>query len=429
VVNGAHSHDEHLHGEYATVEELAALAARVEALEEDPEPPDPPVDGGAVPADATRQDIIDRYTRGTRRFLHTHDWVGKGPLPGLDGIEHIGTPVRQGAEVAVTASGVSVYARTAIVDRRPKLTSAPNTPVITPVSGRTIGVVLQGFEITGNSTHNLQDGVVNAARFERLAVTENHIHDNEGTAVRMGFGAVVNGNLIHHNEHLGIGGVNMGGSPMIVANELHHNTQGHDNYLWEGGELKVVLGNTNPHGLITQNYVHDGAIGLWEDIDANWHMQSNYVTNMEIIGMFIEAGRAPQDGPIRIVDNVGERNGYVGHPKVWDLMEASICLAEVDSVLVSGNRIHMASSRERGISLKQQKRTDHYAARGWLYTDHITIEGNTITRSAENSRRHIQFGDDTAGKSPDNGFIPYYLGNRWNDDVPASERATIKVVS
>lgn len=343
-----------------------------------------------------------------------------GPIPVIDGATYRGNvQVRSSDAEFTTPSGDLVQGREAVRPATPStLTRSGTGPMfVNPASGRRRDVTIEGFEITGvKPADNLQHpGVVDLSFIDDAVVRGNWIHHNRGTAVRVGTRCKVQHNLLHDSEHLAIGGLARGIE--ISGNECWGNTTGHENFNWESGAIKVVLGD----GEIHHNYVHDElAHGIWTDIDAHYNVRSNVVLDNRGPGLMIAELTLP-GSLIHIEDNVARGNGHRGWANQWEVMRAQLLLAAGAGIRVFGNEFEQTGPGQYGISIVQQFRTHEGR---YCYCDDIVIAGNKVIRSA-GDRNRLGTYDDTCGRTSPADFIPCYLRNHNDASVPASRRASL----
>ncbi len=447
MTSGAHEHPElaradhvhpapdphaHVHAAYAGLDELRSLAGRVAVLEVGNEPgesgdteppPDPPSEpppppdedeGVLVPEGAGHAWFLQYPDAPVFRF----DRPFSGTVPVIDGATYRGNvEVRSSDEEFSTPSGDLVQGRIAVTPATPsRLTHEGRGPLfVNPAAGRRSDVTIEGFEITGVRTHELQHGVLDLAWIDDAVLRGNWIHDNGGTAVRIGQRCKVRDNLFHGSEHLAIGG--LAPDVDVSRNECWGNTTGHTRFNWESGAIKLVLGS----GEIHHNYVHDElAHGIWTDIDAYYDVRSNVVLNNRGPGLMIAELTLP-GSLIHIEDNVARGNGHTGWANQWSVMRAQLLLAAGAGIRVHGNEFEQTGPGQHGISIVQQFRRHRNR---YCYCDDIVVAGNKVTR-ASGDRNRLGTYDDTCGRTSPSDFVPCYLRN-WNrSDVPASRRASL----
>jgi hypothetical protein len=240
-------------------------------------------------------------------------------------------------------------------------------------------------------------------------IVDNEVRNNSGVGICGGGGAIVRGNVVHHQGQMGLCGQHRGGTYQnnTVA---YNNTDGFLVY-WEAGGSKWV-GTT---GLTVRgNYVHHNVgMGLWSDIE---NFRTRYVNNRIVrnqgLGIVHEIS---YDAVIR--DNFVARNGEFTYAA---LDGAGIMIVSSPNVEVFDNTV---IDNLDGIALKQHS-TDT-GAHGPFVVENAFVHDNVILM-CEGETGGIQdpVDDDEIFTSRNNRFDrnTYMLGSgqdrwwRWMDD-------------
>lgn len=210
-----------------------------------------------------------------------------------------------------------------------------------------------------------QTGAIQAAGASGWIVEDNEIRLNHSYGLRIGPEMLVRNNNVHHNGHLGIGGI--GSDALIEGNEIAYNHTGGFSEEWEAGGLKIVLSDGV---VIRDNWVHHNqGRGLWSDIDViNLVIADNLVEWNSRAGITHEIGHSA-----RIINNIARNNGLGFDVWLWG---AQILVQNSSDVEVSGNQVTVSASGGNGITIVNQDRGS--GDRGPYVSNRVSITGNTI---------------------------------------------------
>ena len=214
-------------------------------------------------------------------------------------------------------------------------------------------VATTAFEATGDSVtiSNLiiekyanlaQSGAIHADSRKGWVISDNEVRWNHGMGIRIGPGARVTGNNVHHNGQLGIGG--SGANILIERNEIAYNNTLRFDPNWEAGGTKFV----STTGLtVRDNFVHHNAgPGLWTDTDnLDTLYEGNTCEDNDRMGIVHEIS---YDAVIR--NNKVRRNGFAFPDWIWG---SGILIAASPNVEVHGN---VVEDNADGIGAVQQRR-------------------------------------------------------------------------
>jgi parallel beta-helix repeat protein len=186
--------------------------------------------------------------------------------------------------------------------------------VVVGVSGaRLEGLVIRNyFGGSGSSTSGCCGVAIETQGSSGLAVIDNEIAANTGAGLKIGNGATVRGNWLHHNGWLGaVCGGGVGSNAVVDSNEVsYNNTRGIDPN-WGAGGIKCVLtSNLTFRG----NFVHHNAgHGLWcDNCNATTYYLGNRVEDNTFNGIYHEVSAdAVIDG------NRLARNGSSNRGGIW----------------------------------------------------------------------------------------------------------------
>ena len=377
------------------------------------EPPDEPVnDVVLVPDDYTDQFFIDN-ANDEPTFQFKPGIITK-PILALPDCHYRGETSIVSSDDEFTLPNGDVVVGRKVEQSLTKITDVTSIFKLQSTE-RIPGVTFEGFEITncGNpGSQWYQKSAINLKLLTGASLINNWIHDNHGTGVRVGKDCQVFGNLIHGMGHIGIGGLASGIE--VARNEWFNNAKAHNNWNWETGGSKVVLGN----GVFHHNYAHDEIINFWSDINAYYNYDSNVGINARGPGMMIELTKP--GSTIEITNNLLRGNGRQGWGNLWEVMRAQLLIASAAGVRAHGNLLEQNGPGQYGVSIVEQRRKYNGV---YYYNDDIAITGNTIRRF-DSDRNRVGVYDDTGSKSELDGFIRNYSRNWNNSNVDPSRRAT-----
>jgi hypothetical protein len=187
-----------------------------------------------------------------------------------------------------------------------------------------------------------QTGAIQAAGRTGWVVAGNEVRWNHGEGIRVGSGAQVRQNNVHHNGQLGIAG--LGDAILVADNEIAYNNAAKYFQRWESGGAKFI-GTTNL--IVRGNFAHhnDGP-GLWSDMEClNTLYENNVTQDNQLMGILHEISYAAV-----IRNNIVKRNGF-GLPD-W-IAGSGILIAASSDVEVYGN---LVDGNADGIGGMQQNR-------------------------------------------------------------------------
>ncbi len=244
-------------------------------------------------------------------------------------------------------------------------------------TGKTVetSVLAEAFSPTANNVtinglivekyaSGAQYGPINAENMSGWTVSNNEVRWNHGGGIRVGPGAKILTNHVHHNSEIGIVGV--GDDVLVDGNEIDHNNTAHFEIEWEAGGTKFA--NTD-RLIVRNNYSHDNrGPGLWTDIN-NIHTlyDNNRVEDNFWAGILHEISFDAV-----ISNNTVRRNG-LGKPSwVWG---AGILVSASSNVEVFGNTLQ---DNAGGITGAQQNRPDSPSTIGPHLVTNLYVHDNTI---------------------------------------------------
>jgi hypothetical protein len=210
-----------------------------------------------------------------------------------------------------------------------------------------------------------QQGAIHALDRVGWIITGNEVRDNHGAGIRVGPGAQVRENHVHHNGQLGIAG--SGDAILLENNEIAYNNTAKYFTRWESGGAKFV---STTNLVVRGNFSHhnDGP-GLWTDMDClNTLYENNVVEDNQLMGILHEISYAAV-----IRNNIVRRNG-LGLPD-W-IAGAGILIAASPDVEVYGNFVE---GNADGIGGMQQERGA--GAYGLYEVRNLWVHDNVIANS------------------------------------------------
>jgi hypothetical protein len=288
------------------------------------------------------------------------------------------------------------------------------TPTAFDASGNNVtisGLVIEKY------ANLAQFGAIHPEGKSGWVIANNEVRFNHGVGIRIGDGARVTGNNVHHNGQMGIGGV--GNDALVEGNEIAYNNTAGFNFSWEAGGTKFV--NTNRLVLRNNFAHHNTGPGLWLDINnINFLIEGNTVEDNyaadagPVAGIFIEISYG---GIIR--NNASRRNG-----KGWDawLFNAGILVAASGGtgLEITGN---IVEDNVHGITLLQQNRgSGTYGP--WL-VQNVYVHDNTIKMPSGMTGVAQDVGDNAIFTSRNNKFEhnTYYLSGGGHFNWMNAERS------
>ena len=273
-------------------------------------------------------------------------------------------------------------------------------------AGRRVETSVTGkaFEATGNSVtvsgliveryaNQAQSGAIHSDGTTGWVIADNEVRSNHGVGVRVGTGAQLLRNNIHHNGQIGVGGG--GTNALIEGNEIAYNNTAHFDWNWEAGGGKWA--GTSKLTVRGNFAHHNGGPGLWTDIDnIDTLYENNTVEDNAWVGIFHEISYAAV-----IRNNVVRRNGF-GHPEwIWG---AGILVAASPNVEVYGNTLE---GNADGIGAVQQNRGS--GKYGPYQVSNLWVHDNTIDMTVGFTGMVQDIGDKSYFTSRNNRFE----GNRY----------------
>jgi parallel beta-helix repeat protein len=285
-------------------------------------------------------------------------------------------------------------------------------------------VAVRAFEATANNVtvsgliveryaNQAQSGAIHSDGTTGWVISGNEVRWNHGVGVRVGTGAQLLRNNIHHNGQIGVGGG--GTNALVEGNEIAWNNTNHFDWAWEAGGGKWA-GTTKL--TVRGNFAHhNGGPGLWTDIDnLDTLYENNTVEDNAWVGIFHEISYAAV-----IRNNVVRRNGFA-HPEwIWG---AGILVAASPNVEVYGNTLEANAD---GIGAVQQSRGS--GKYGPYQVSNLWVHDNTIDMTVGFTGLVQDIGDRSYFTSRNNRFERnrYRLGSGkayfvWLDEErPESE--------
>jgi hypothetical protein len=234
-------------------------------------------------------------------------------------------------------------------------------------SGPEPSVMIQNLIIEKYACTAGSGAVEGGAGSNGWVVEDNEIKWNHGAGIDDGDGMRIEGNKVHDNGQLGMGG---GGSNVLVQhNQLYSNNDVGYSYDWEAGGTKF----TNGENLVFQyNYSHDNN-GAGFHTDVNLHdsiIRWNRFTNNKEAAMVIEIS-----SNIAVYGNNIWNDGYnPAGPELW--WGGAIEVNDSTYVSVYSNVITNCMNGIGGIFSAHGNGPD-----GQPYTlQHLNVNGNTITQ-------------------------------------------------
>ena len=123
------------------------------------------------------------------------------------------------------------------------------------------GVTITGLVIEKYATPTQMAAVGAMGTAANWVINGNEVRDNHSIGVRLGTGAQILNNKLHHNGGMGVGG--SGNNVLLENNEIAYNNTAHYDYGWEAGGSKFV-GTLNM--VARGNFAHHNrGPGLWWD--------------------------------------------------------------------------------------------------------------------------------------------------------------------
>ena len=230
-------------------------------------------------------------------------------------------------------------------------------------SGYATGVTIRGL-IVEKYANPAQTGAIDCGTAANWTIQQNEIRYNHGAAIRVGGGAQVVNNYIHHQGQEGIAG--SGGGVLLQNNEIaFNNTAGYD-FGWEAGGGKL----TNDTGLVVRgNYMHDN-IGPGFHTDCNSSSvlyEGNRFERNKQAGIQHEIS---QSAIIRYNMIMNEGYGMVGTSAWWG---AGIRILASSGVEIYGNTL---VNCQNGIVGQQTNRGSNYLIQNLNVHDNVITEAS-----------------------------------------------------
>lgn len=197
-------------------------------------------------------------------------------------------------------------------------------------------------------------------------ISNNEVRLNHGVGIKVGKNARVEGNNIHHNGELGVGGY--GNGAVFDGNEIAYNGEVAFELDWERGGAKLTDA-TNVQ--LVNNYVHHNiGPGLWCDINCkDLLFANNTIIGNTKAGVYYEIS---YNAVIR--DNYVEGNGLGFTPWLWG---GGIVISSSAHVEIYGNTV---VNNGDGIGAVEQSRPES-AAYGPHIIENLYVHDNTVTMS------------------------------------------------
>ena len=269
--------------------------------------------------------------------------------------------------------------------------SKPLTLVGGEITGRLFvrasGVVIDGLDIHG-STAGAQQGTIDvAAGYDRVTIRGAHVHDGDGTGIKIrgGSGHVIDGVEIDHMLQLGYGFSET--TNLVMRNSLIHENNYTHKYSpgWEAGGGKMVKST----GALFENNESWGNIGpgFWDDgYDHGTVFRGNRAHDNTHAGIMVEIS----------FDEVLENNvlwhNQVGQSSSW-VWTSAILVSSSTGVVVRNNVIY---DTDIGIGVAEQDRLNTGGQSPALYPPRgIRVEGNHVIKC----RVLLAWADDRTNKT------------------------------
>ncbi|MQA28773.1 MAG: right-handed parallel beta-helix repeat-containing protein [Luteitalea sp.] len=268
------------------------------------------------------------------------------------------------------------------------------------ISAATTAVEATGNQVTVSGlivekyANLAQNGAISAEGKTGWIISRNEVRWNHGVGIRIGPGARVSDNNVHHNGQLGIGGV--GADVVVDGNEIAYNNTARFDPSWEAGGAKFV-DTTNL--VVRNNFVHhNGGPGLWTDSDnLNTLYEHNTSEDNERMGIMHEISYSAV-----IRHNIVRRNGFGFPAWIWG---AGILIAASRDVEVHGNTVE---DNADGIGAVQQSRGS--GKYGPYQISNLWVHDNTVTMAEGWTGLVEDVGDPSYFTSRNNRFER----NRYN---------------
>ncbi len=238
----------------------------------------------------------------------------------------------------------------------------------------------------------VQFGAISAEGRSGWVIANNEARLNFGYGIRIGPGAQVLRNNVHHNGQLGIGG--SGANDVLVEdNEIAYNNQNGNDPGWEAGGTKFTV---TDRLTVRKNWSHHNiGPGLWTDIN-NIHTlyENNVVEDNTQMGIFHEIS---YDAIIR--NNIVRRNGAGFSTYIFG---AGILIAASQNVEVYGNTLE---GNADGIGAIQQNRPEMPSAYGPHIVVNLYVHDNDVTMTEGWTGAVQDVGDNAIFSSRNNRFL------------------------
>ncbi len=245
------------------------------------------------------------------------------------------------------------------------------------------------------------------------SIDSNEVRYNHGTGIRTGTGMFVNGNNVHNNGQLGVGGG--GNSVLITSNQIYYNNFAGYSYYWEAGGSKLanVQDLTFEYNSTYGNY----GPGFWVDINSQ-----NVTVNGNQFNSNTEAAILSEiSNNVTISSNYIWNDGY--NPDgtgIW--YGAGILISDSTNVSVYFNSVAncmdgiggILSSRGDGpdgqpYTLQNVNVNSNWVTQYTGYAAGIVIEGSGYDNSVYTSWNN-QFQSNTWYLGNQNGAYFYWMG-------------------
>jgi parallel beta-helix repeat protein len=264
--------------------------------------------------------------------------------------------------------------------------------VETSVTSRAFEATASNVTVSGlvveRYANQAQSGAIHSDGTIGWVIADNEVRWNHGVGVRVGTGARLLRNNIHHNGQIGVGGG--GTSAVIEGNEIAYNNTNHFDWNWEAGGAKWA--GTSKLTVRGNFAHHNGGPGLWTDIDnLDTLYENNTVEDNAWAGIFHEISYAAI-----IRNNVVRRNGFGHADWIWG---AGILIAASSNVEVYGNTLE---GNADGIGAVQQARGS--GKYGPYQVSNLWVHDNTIDMTVGVTGMVQDIGDKSYFTSRNNRF-------------------------
>lgn len=244
------------------------------------------------------------------------------------------------------------------------------------------GVEIRGLEIR-NYRVAVFDGVISARKVGDLSqegknwiIADNDIHSNGGAGINLGSGMIVENNLIHDNQQIGISGLadedDLLVDVTITGNQIYRNSLTPD-YEFEHHEGGIKTIFTSGLSVLDNDLFDNGGVGVYCDIECrNVLIDNNRMYNnwgrANGGGVFLEISR-----DAIISNNYFGSGGHLTYPYSIYFF-GGVTIGESHDVVVRGNEIEV--DRAAGIVVRNCCSAERDPSTGIMIEDNLVRSTN-----------------------------------------------------